>query len=207
MTRRSCFGAEVFILLALLPAAVRADRGEWRLGVAASGIIASFEESSSASAGLVPGGLVRVSFGLTNALELGARLDIRYAPAVEFGGANVDGDDGRLIASFLAPALALEARYVAGVDLSSLLWRTHPILGARLGAMGVRYGSRMLLDEMERLVDEYDSTFDVRPFAGIDVGVEYRFGRRIVTGVVATADVARGYRTLGLNVELSWLWY
>lgn len=207
MVARRRLGAEVFVLLAVLPAPVRADRGEWRLGVAASGIAATFKDSRSESSALVPGGLARLTFGLTNGLELGARLDLRYASTIEFRDANVDGDEGRLITSFFAPALAVDARWIAGVELSPRFWRTHPILGARLGVLGVRYGSRMVLDERQRLVDRYDSTFDLRPFAGVEAGVEHRFGRTLVGGVAMAADVARGYRALGLNVEMSWLWY
>lgn len=207
MVARRRLAAEVFVLLAALPAAARADQGEWRLGVAASGIAATLDESSSSASALVPGGLARLTFGVTNALELGGRLDFRYASAVEFDGASVDGDDGRLVSSFLAPALAADARWVAGVDLSPRLWRTHPTLGARLGLLGVRYSSRMVLDERQRLVDRYDSTLDVRLFAGLDAGVEHRFGKTFVGGVALSADVARGYRALGLNVEMSWLWY
>ena len=207
MTRRRCFRAEVFILLAFLPAVVRADRGEWRIGVAASGISARFEDSGSEAAALVPGGLVRVTFGLTNALDLGARLDVHYAPTVELRDANVAGDKGRLFASVLTPTVALEARFVAGVDVSRLFWRTHPVLAARLGILGIRYAGRILLDDMNRLVEGYAATIDVTPLVGLDVGVEHRFGRRLIGGVATTAELARGYRAIGLHLELSWLWY
>jgi len=206
--RRHLPAPEIFLVLVpLLPAAVRADREEWRLSVGGSATSASMEDSAGHSTAFLAGGVASLSFGLTNAIELGVAAAVHYAPAVPFAGAVVDGDEGTLVTSLLTNVVALEARWLGGVELSRVLWRTHPIVGVRLGVLGIWSSGRVVLDQERRLVDRYDDTFTVTPVLGAEVGVQHRLGTRFVLGGVATVEAGPGYRALGVRLEASWHFY
>jgi len=86
------------VLLGLFPMVARADRDEWRLGFTGTGLWTTIDYAGSRASLATPGCGVRMSFGVMESLELGARLDVGFAPVLEFREAVVEGDEGNLVA-------------------------------------------------------------------------------------------------------------
>lgn len=200
----------VFLLAVLCASPLaRADDAERRLSVVATGGIMSMEAGGADTTQFGAGGRVRVARGVTNAFEVGAIVGLDAARAVEFPHATVAGDQGNLFVDVYGSEVAVDARWILGIDVAHAFWLTHPILGLRAGVRGEWLRDAQLFDD--RTTDEYilldspDDDFRVLPFAGVELGAERRFGRAFSLGLIAGADRdIDGRVRAGIAIEASW---
>src|SRR5437899_445431 len=72
----------VCLLVIAMAGAARADRQEWRLSGAATGVVGSMETSGGSSSPLAAGGRVRGAYGLTSLIEIGGNIGLVGAAAI-----------------------------------------------------------------------------------------------------------------------------
>src|SRR5205085_1752270 len=159
---------------------------------------------------LLAGGGVRVAYGLTHNLEAGGRLRAAYGSGLRLDDAVYDAAPATLWFDALELEAVADLRFIVGIQQSAFFERTHPLVGVHAGLLGTRLTHQVLLDPDPKsggtLAQPADDLL-LRPVVGLDLGVEHRFGRAFVVGLIASSD----YNLDGLNtravLEVSWHWY
>lgn len=211
---RTTFLITLLLLLAQ-PARARARDREWRFSATAGGSYQTVAGAEASSSALLAGGGLRYAHGLSHIIEIGGEAAVAYGNDLELPGAMIGVQPGTLLTDAYAVTLAADVRLIAGIDFSLAFRRTHPLLGLRAGVTGRVLRDPILVDPVtggsicpSMTCPAPDNSLDLFPFIGLDIGVERRFGRAFLVGLVAGFTYGGADYTAGqLALEISWAWY
>jgi hypothetical protein len=186
-----------------------AEAEEHRLGVSASGVVASAAAAGATTS--APQGALELKYahGVNNWLSVGGELFFAAGPSLSFDNALVDDQPGELRATMYTGGVAAVARAEAGVDVSKVFAITHPYVSLGVGALSRTLSNQQLIDpDSGLLVLAPATSFDVRPYASFELGLEHRFGAG-VAGALALGGRYAGdaYAAGEVRLELAWYWY
>ena len=190
-------------------AAGRAERQEWQLSpigvVGASSTAGGGSQRTWAFAG---GAGLRAAYGTTDFFELGLQLHFTTSQQLTFQNATVAGQLGNLVADQYAVEFALDTRLIGEVHLSHVFSRVHPLLGARGGGLVRVLASQFLVDDQNQLLLRPRTTVSILPAVTGYAGVEYRFARAWLAGLLGSFTYAGPtYYSAGASLEISWMTY
>jgi hypothetical protein len=206
--KRIAIGSIATLFFGGLGSAALADRQEWHLSPVGIVGAASVEEGGRAVWSFSGGAGVRAAYGLADFFELGAQAHFTTSPSIVFPQVRIAGQPGDLNSELYTVELALDARLIGDVTISRLFTRVHPLVGARAGGLVRIFTSQMLLDGERQLVLRLDNTTSILPTITGYAGVEYRFARSWLLGLLGTFTYAGpGYYAAAAGVELSWMTY
>jgi hypothetical protein len=188
-------------------ASAHADAEEWRLALAGSGLSTTTQAAGVDGRQLGFGGRIRFGYGIFDSLEVAVEAGGTRAQAVEFAGAELQGQRGTLYADATLVELALGLRWMFGVEAWRALDRVHPFVGIRGGTMVRLFSGQLLLNANDMILVEPDDEVRLIPFVGGTAGIERRFGDHFFVGVTFDVAVGTDYRHLGGSLELAWSWY
>lgn len=211
---RLIIAAIVLAVAALTRHRAIAEEDEHRLAIAGAAQATAIGADGASTSGLGAGGRLRYGYGFTNTLELGveagafAGSNFALAGAELRDGANL-AQTGTLWTDALAVELTADVRYSPGISVSRWFKDTHPLVGLRLGLVGRLLHHQTLIDPMrDQTILMPSSDLTLRPLAGVDLGVERRFGRALVLGLAVELSYAGAtYSGVTVAAECSWLWY
>lgn len=199
--------AGVLVCSLAVSAGVRADRGEWRAGVEGVGQVSTIAAGEAEGSGFGFGGRLRIAYGLLDPLELAVLAGFVHAQSIEVPGATLVMQRGRFFTAVDAMDLAVELRWILGVELWRRFARTQPFIAVRGGGLVRHFSGQLLLNDKDMVVERPDDTFDVLPFVGGIVGVQHRFGDHFTVGLAGEVALADGDRRYGGGVMCEWSWY
>jgi hypothetical protein len=185
-----------------------ADRQEWHLSP--SGAVGA---SSSANGGartwaFAGGAGLRAAYGIADFFELGLQAQFMTSRQLVYSNATVAGQPGNLVGNQYTVELGLDARLIGDVHVSRAFARVHPFIGARGGALVRILTSQLLVDDQNLLVLRPDNDVSILPSITGYAGVEYRFARTWLAGLVGSFTYAGpSYYAAGASLELSWMTY
>lgn len=185
-----------------------ADRQEWHLSPV--GIIGASapSEGGRRSWGFAGGAGVRAAYGITDFFELGVHAGFTTSRQLVFSNAMINGQPGNLVGDQYAVELAVDARLIGDVHLSSAFSRVHPLLGVRGGGLVNILTSQLLVDEQNLLITRPNNTASILPSISAYAGLEYRFARTWLAGLTGSFTYAGpSYYAAGASLELSWMTY
>lgn len=204
-----CAGAlATLCVLNTEPAAALADRQEWHLtpmGILGASAPSEGGRRSWAFAG---GAGARVAYGIADFFEMGGHVGFTTSQQITFPNAVVAGQPGNLVGNQYAVELALDARLIGDVHLSSAFARIHPLLGVRAGGLARILTSQVLVDDHNALIMRPDNRVSIVPSVTGYAGLEYRFARTWLAGLTGSFTYAGpSYFAAGASVELSFMTY
>jgi hypothetical protein len=207
-------GRAIFLLLAFVGLAawsVRAfaDRQEWQLSaIGMVGASSTSVEAGRRSWAFAGGAGLRAAYGVADFFQLGLQARFTTSQQLTFSNAIVNGQPGNLAADQYAAELALDARLIGDVHLSRAFARVHPFIGARGGGLVRILSSQILVDDQKQLILRPNTAVSALPSITSYAGVEYRFARTWLAGLVGNFTYAGpSYYEAGASVELSFMTY
>lgn len=195
------------VAVLLLGSPAHADRQEKRLSVAGGGAVLAVERAGATGDLLAPAGHLRLAWGLTNWLDMGASVGAAGFTTAELTNATVEGHRGTLYFDIYQGEISLDARAIAGVGVLPLFERLHPFAGVRAGVATALRRNEQLLDDAGLRIAGTDNSFDAAILLGVEAGLEYRFGRGFLVGLEGRSCWTAELSTASANIALTWAWY
>ena len=206
--QRSILTLVAFAVLVGRPARSFADRQEWQLspvGIVGASSSAQGGQRSWAFAG---GAGLRAAYGITDFFELGVQAHFTTSQQLVVPNAVINGQPGNLVGDEYAVELAIDLRLIGDVHVSRAFARVHPLLGARAGGLVRIFTSQVLVDDQNLLILRPDNSVSILPSVTGYGGLEYRFARTWLAGLVGSFTYAGpSYYAAGASLEISWMTY